>query len=77
MRVALFPDDYLPSSTRVHAKMFHELALELKRLGHEPVIITPSHGKQSQRLVVDHLDEIEVWRFRNPPMRGKGKIQRV
>lgn len=77
MRIALFPDDYLPTSTLVHAKMFHEVALELKRLGHEPVIITPSHGKQDQRLAVDHLDGIEVWRFRNPPMRGKGKIQRV
>lgn len=77
MRIALFPDDYLPSSTLVHAKMFHELALELKRLGHEPVIITPSHGKQDQRLVVGQIDDIEVWRFRNPPMRGKGKIQRV
>lgn len=77
MRIALFPDDYLPSSTLVHAKMFHELALELKRLGYEPVIITPSHGKQDQRLVVGQFDGIEVWRFRNPPMRGKGKIQRV
>lgn len=77
MRIALFPDDYLPKSALVHAKMFHELALELKRLGHEPVIITPSHGKQNKRLAVDHLDGIEVWRFRNPPMRGKGKVQRV
>ncbi|MEZ9543705.1 glycosyltransferase family 4 protein [Vibrio sp. 10N.286.48.C11] len=77
MRIALFPDDYLPSSTLVHAKMFHELALELKRLGHEPVIITPSHGKQKQRLMREQLDGVEVWRFRSPPMRGKGKVQRV
>lgn len=77
MRIALFPDDYLPSSTLVHAKMFHELALELKRLGHEPVIITPSHGKQKQRLMKEFLDDIEVWRFRSPPMRGKGNVQRV
>ncbi|ENR2167315.1 glycosyltransferase family 4 protein [Vibrio vulnificus] len=77
MKIALFPDDYLPKSTLVHAKMFHELALELKRFGHEPVIITPSHGKQDQPLVIDWLDGVEVWRFRNPPMRGKGKVQRL
>jgi glycosyltransferase involved in cell wall biosynthesis len=57
--------------------MFHELALELKRLGHEPVIITPSHGKQKQRLAIEQLDGVEVWRFRSPQMRGKGKLHRV
>ena len=77
MKIALFPDDYLPDSTLVHAKMFHELALELKRLGHEPIIITPSHGKQTKRLQVDYLDGVEIWRFRNPPMRGQGKVKRV
>lgn len=77
MRIALFPDDYLPTSTLVHAKMFHELALELKRLGHEPVVITPSHGKQKQRLLIEQIDGIKIWRFRNPPMRGRGKFQRV
>ncbi|WP_429055724.1 glycosyltransferase family 4 protein [Aeromonas jandaei] len=77
MKIALFPDDYLPNSTLVHAKMFHELALELKRLGHEPVIITPSHGKQIKRLQVDSIDGVEIWRFRNPPMRGQGKVKRV
>jgi len=77
VKIALFPDDYLPDSTLVHAKMFHELALELKRLGHEPVIITPSHGKQTKRLQVDYLDGVEIWRFRNPPMRGQGKVKRV
>lgn len=77
MRIALFPDDYLPKSTLVHAKMFHELALELQRCGHEPVIITPSHGKQTKRLQVDFFEGVEVWRFSNPPMRGKGKIKRV
>lgn len=77
MRIALFPDDYLPKSTLVHAKMFHELALELKRLGHYPVIITPSHGKQAKRLQVENFQGVEIWRFSNPPMRGQGKVNRV
>lgn len=77
MRIALFPDDYFPTSTLVHAKMFHELALELKRQGHEPIIITPSHGYQKTRLQIDFIDEIEIWRFRSCPMRGVGKFKRV
>nr|BCN19455.1 putative glycosyltransferase [Vibrio metoecus] len=77
MRIALFPDDYLPSSTLVHAKMFHELAIEFKRLGHDPVIITPSHGNQVKRLEISEIDGVEVWRFRNPPMRGHGKVKRL
>ncbi|ATD28506.1 Putative glycosyltransferase [Vibrio cholerae] len=77
MKIALFPDDYLPESTLVHAKMFHELALEFQRLGHDPIIITPSHGKQTRRLEVEFIDGVEVWRFRNPPMRGQGKLKRL
>ncbi len=77
MKIALFPDDYLPESTLVHAKMFHELALEFQRLGHDPIIITPSHGKQTRRLEVEFIDGVEVWRFRNPPMRGQGKVKRL
>lgn len=42
LKIALIIDDYLPHSTRVGAKMFHELALELKYHGHEITIITPS-----------------------------------
>ncbi|EEY39711.1 glycosyltransferase family 4 protein [Vibrio mimicus] len=77
MKIALFPDDYLPDSTLVHAKMFHELALEFQRLGHHPIIITPSHGKQIRRLEIEFFDGVEVWRFRNPPMRGQGKVKRL
>lgn len=77
MRIALLPDDYLPRSTLVHAKMFHELAIELMKLGHEPIIITPSHGSQPKRLMVEKIDGVEVWRFRNPPMRGRGKVKRL
>ena len=35
MKLALIIDDYLPHSTRVGAKMFHELGLELLGKGHE------------------------------------------
>lgn len=77
MRIALFPDEYLPESTRVHGKMFHELALEFIRQGHEVVVITPGKSNQSTRLCVDFFEGVEVWRFRNGQTRGVGKVLRA
>lgn len=77
MRVALLPDDYLPASTRVHAKMFHELALELLARGHQPVIITPGEPEQNTALVIDIIDDVEVWRFKSGRTRGVGKAKRA
>lgn len=77
MRIALLPDEYLPSGTRVHAKMFHELAVCLKRLGHHPVVITPGTPSQHSMLVIDHIDGVEVWRFRAGYTRGVGMVRRA
>ncbi len=77
MRLAIITDDYLPLSTLVHAKMLHELALQLTIDGHEPVIITPGLPDQSKRLVIDSVDAITVWRFRNGRTRGVSKITRA
>ena len=43
MRIVLLTDEYLPRSTRVHAKMMHELAVGFKKKGHDPIIITPAN----------------------------------
>lgn len=77
MRVALLPDDYLPDSTRVHAKMFHELALELIKRGHEPIVITPGTPEQKTALLIDTIDGVEIWRFRSGVTRGIGKVRRA
>jgi len=77
MRIALLPDEYLPSGTRVHAKMFHELALSLKGNGHDPVIITPGTPSQKSLLEIDFIDDIEVWRFKSGYTRGVGMIRRA
>ncbi|MCS6734031.1 glycosyltransferase family 4 protein, partial [Proteus terrae] len=76
LKFALIIDDYLPHSTRVGAKMFHELALELQSLGHHITIITPNKD-QSTHLVVDSLDGITVWRFKNGPIKDIKKIPRA
>ncbi|WP_284313282.1 glycosyltransferase family 4 protein, partial [Proteus mirabilis] len=76
MRLALIIDDYLPHSTRVGAKMFHELALELQSLGHNITVITPAENQQYS-LYVDNLDGITVWRFKNGPIKNVKRISRA
>lgn len=44
MRIALICDDYLPDSTRVSAKMMHELACEILKKGHDPIVFCPMGG---------------------------------
>jgi glycosyltransferase involved in cell wall biosynthesis len=77
MRLAIITDDYLPLSTLVHAKMLHELALQLTVEGHEVVVITPGLPDQNARLVKNSVDGITVWRFKNGKTRGVNKITRA
>lgn len=76
MKLALVIDDYLPQSTRVGAKMFHELALELKNQGHQVVVITPQPGHKS-RLVKEQFELVEVWRFRSGEIKDVTKVKRA
>ncbi|MBG3130105.1 glycosyltransferase family 4 protein [Proteus mirabilis] len=56
--------------------MFHELALELQSHGHHITVITPDKN-QSSHLVVDSLDGITVWRFKNGSIKDVKKIPRA
>lgn len=77
LRVVLLPDEYLPHGTRVHAKMMHELAMQLTSLGHSVIVVTPGFRNQQERLVISWIDGVEVWYFKTPPMRGVGLIRRA
>ncbi|MGF1721708.1 glycosyltransferase family 4 protein [Vibrio kyushuensis] len=77
MRIALFPDEYLPEGTRVHAKMFNELAVELQAQGHKAIVITPGKPDQETNLEIDFVNGVEVWRFRCETLRGVAKIKRA
>ena len=77
MRIAFLLDEYLPESTRIHAKMCHDLALEFLRRGHEVVVISPGDRQQSNHLEIEHIDDVEIWRFKSPPTRGLGNIKRA
>lgn len=76
MKLALIIDDYLPHSTRVGAKMFHELGLELLSRGHDVTVITPDITLQAI-YSVSMIDGIKVWRFKSGPLKDIGKAKRA
>lgn len=76
MKLALVIDDYLPLSTRVGAKMFHELALELISRGHDVTVITPD-AHLHKDLFIDFYDSVTVWRFKSGELKDIGKFQRA
>ena len=77
MRLAIISDDSLPTSRLVHAKMLHELAEELLKQGHTPIIITPGKPKQNDRLIIESISNVKYWKFRSGNLRGQGKIRRA
>ena len=64
MKLALIIDDYLPYSTRVGAKMFHELAQEFIQRGYAITVITPS-TEQIEKLKIEQFDNVTIWRFKS------------
>jgi hypothetical protein len=76
MRLVLLIDDYMPDSTRVGAKMFHELACEFVKCGHEVVVITPGIN-QKNPLEKNELDGVTVWKFNSGQIKDIGKIKRA
>lgn len=77
MRIAILPDAYLPEGTLNHAKMMHELAVELSKRGHEVIVITPASTEQLVLIDRYELDGVDVWKFRCRPMRGVSHIKRA
>ena len=76
MKLLLILDDYLPDSTKVGAKMMHELALVLKNKGHEISVLTPK-PLQKAPLSVQKYDGINILFFRSGRIKNVGKIKRA
>ncbi|MFA0132025.1 glycosyltransferase family 4 protein [Vibrio splendidus] len=77
MYFALVIDDYLPHSTRVAAKMFHELASQLLEQGHEVTVITPHFDRDKPALIEDSLDGVVIWRFLSGQIKDVPKVKRA
>ncbi|ASV06225.1 glycosyltransferase WbuB [Leptospira interrogans serovar Canicola] len=76
MKICIMVDDYLPKSTKVAAKMMHELAVKLKEKGHEITVITPGVDLK-QNYKKDTLDGVSILQFSSGKIKNVSKIKRL
>ncbi|EMF89280.1 glycosyltransferase family 4 protein [Leptospira santarosai] len=76
MRICIIVDDYLPNSTKVAAKMMHELAVKLKEKGHEITVITPGIGLD-EHYRKKSLDGISILQFSSGRIKNVSKVIRL
>ena len=72
--LAILIDDYFPDSTKVAAKMMHELASEFVSRGYNVTVFTPKVMKDKMRVVL--LDGVEVCQFKLGPVKNCSFIKR-
>lgn len=79
MKILIIVDDYLPESIKVTAKMMHELALELKYLGNEVLVVTPDSYKSLKNYEerFGRYEGIEVLRFPSGRLKNVSKVLRL
>lgn len=67
--IVFLVDDYIPDSTKVAAKMMHEMAIELTLRGINVIVVTPSMTLKSHYLH-EFIDGVEVVRFKLGPIKN-------
>ncbi|MEX2113675.1 MAG: glycosyltransferase family 4 protein [Pirellulales bacterium] len=75
MRIQILVDCYLPS-TKSSAKLVHDLAVEFRRLGHQPCIAAPDDSLAAD-CTVDRGAGITVLRVKSGKIKGAGRIRRA
>lgn len=75
MNILLIVDDYIPKSTKVAAKMMHELALEFVRLGHSVSVLTPNNSNEPSAIFT--LDKVKIYSFSSGKIKNTSKIVRA
>ncbi|WP_078131306.1 glycosyltransferase family 4 protein [Leptospira kirschneri] len=76
MKICIIVDDYLPKSTKVAAKMMHELAVKLKEKENEITIITPGVDLK-QNYKKDTLDGVTILQFSSGKIKNVSKLKRL
>lgn len=74
--ILLIVDDYLPKSTKVAAKMMHELALEFRIKGHQVSVLTPQPSLKNKK-EISNIDGVKVIYFRSGPLKNTPFIKRA
>jgi glycosyltransferase involved in cell wall biosynthesis len=77
LKILILSDDYLPASTRNHAKMLHQLGMEFVKRGYDVSVLTPSNSSIKEKLQIKIIDNISVFYFKSPNFRDTGRIIRT
>jgi glycosyltransferase involved in cell wall biosynthesis len=75
MRIQILVDCYLPS-TKSSAKLVHDLAVEFRRLGHQPCIAAPDDSLAVD-CVVERDAGVTVLRVKSGKIKGAGHVLRA
>lgn len=75
MKICVVIDDYLPDSTRVGAKMMHELSVEFVRRGHEVTVVTPQSN--TNEVEIKTIEGVNVRRFPSGKIKNVSKFRRA
>jgi glycosyltransferase involved in cell wall biosynthesis len=76
MKILLLVDDYLPTSTKIGAKMMHELGVELLSLGHQVSVVTPDHRIHT-KFTKEVIDGVQIYRFKAKNVKDESKVKRA
>ncbi|OMI12927.1 hypothetical protein BSN85_08780 [Bradyrhizobium brasilense] len=75
MLIALISTDYPPLRTSA-AVQLHDLARNLVRLGHDPVVIVPSSQRDAS-WTLERIDGVRILRVHSPPTRAASRALRA
>lgn len=73
--IAIFIDDYVPNSTKVAAKMMHELSCEFVAKGFSVDVFTPA-GNIPHKLIYNKINGVNIYRFRSGVIKNTSMIRR-
>lgn len=74
MNILFIVCDYLPSSKKVSAKMYHELACQFISLGYRVFCITPNNYNDAECSVIDG---VHIYRFKTGSTKNTSKAKRL
>ncbi|AMA64735.1 putative glycosyl transferase [Candidatus Arsenophonus lipoptenae] len=74
--IIILIDDYIPYSSKIAAKMMHELAYELVKRENQVTVVTP-YNNLKKYCVIEYIDNIEIVRFKLGKIKNCSFIKRT
>ena len=76
MKILLIVDDYIPDSTKIAAKMMHELALQFIEEGNQVTVLTPCTVKKEDS-DLNAINNLTIYRFLSGNIKNVSKFKRA